>query len=126
MKLNQPIIKTQPVEIKYSANKVFRTFNENGLLGVKYLISNCYESNPNVKRCLYLDYAGKYINDVGVASGLPSTEFFNDEALVQRMNDIFYIPNKITRDVATDYASRAADEIYKAMEKLMSENLESS
>lgn len=112
-------LKNNPSEIRDATSQVFSTFKESGVIGVKELISNCYSQNQNVKKCMYLDYAGRYINESGVASGLPPHEFFEDKALIQRVDQNFYTPNGIDPEIGIEHIKQTKNETYEIMEMVI-------
>lgn len=122
-KKSTPDLTNNLLEIENSANEVFVTFKENGLMGVEELIKNCYAQNNNIIKCIYLDHAGKFIHESGVAVGHSEYEFFDNETLTSRMNNSFYVPNKIESDVGTEHYKQAGYRVYKAMEKIMLDEL---
>lgn len=116
-------LQPNPAEIKTSSKQVYDTFKESGIIGIKDLISNCYITFQKSKKCLYLDLAGKYINDSGADAGLPADEFFENEAIIERMNNNFYIPNKVGADLATPHAEQIAHQTYETIEKIISDEM---
>lgn len=113
-------------EIQNSANEVFVTFRESGLMGVEEFIKNCYAQNKNIMKCMYLDHAGKYIHESGVALGHSAYEFFDTETLTSRMINSFYAPNRIDSDVGAEHYKQTRYHAYKAMEKIMLDELNES
>lgn len=112
-------LKNNPSEIKNAINQVFSTFKETGVIGIKELITNCYSQNQNVKKCMYLDYAGRYINESGVAAGLPPHEFFEDDILIQRVDQNFYTPNGIAPEIGIEHIKQTKNQTYEIMETLV-------
>lgn len=126
---NMEQVNTQPasnlindsLEIRNAVSEVISTFRENGVIGVKELILNCYSQNQYIKQCMYLDYAGRYLNESGVAAGLPSHDFFEDEALIQRVDQNFYTPNGIDPVIGLEHLKQTINQTYEIMATLTKE-----
>lgn len=117
-----PELENNPSEIRASAQEAFKTFQESGIIGVKELISNCYFSNQNSKKCIYLDFAGKYIHDSGVSIGLPRHQFFDNEIAWQRIMNHFYIPNAVLPALVNEHSKQTMKQTYQEIEEVMINN----
>lgn len=115
-------LKNNPLEIKNAIIQVLITFDETGMIGIKELITNCYSQNQNVKKCMYLDYAGRNINESGVAAGLPPHDFFEDEALIERVDQNFYTPNGIDPEIGLEHIRQTISQTYEIMETVIKDH----
>lgn len=108
------VIRSQ--DITNTTNLVFRTFKENGMIGVNKLVSDCYVQNLGSIECVRLDFAGKYLNDSGIAAGLPEYEYFKGEAVLERIYQNFYSYFEYDGDIADGHALELMHKIYASME----------
>lgn len=104
-------------DIKNASNLVFRTFKDNGMIGVNRLVSDCYVKNVGSLKCVRLDFAGKYLNDAAIAAGLPEDEYFKGEAVLERIYQNFYSIHEYDADIADSHASELLRKMYASMEQ---------
>ncbi|MFA3229566.1 DnaJ domain-containing protein [Acinetobacter baumannii] len=105
-------------KLEYASKLAFNTFKQSGMSGLEQLVSNCYKQNLGSDQCIYLDFAGKYMNDSGTAIGLPEYEYFKGEAVLDRIYKNFYSFHQYDADIADTHASETLKKMYASMEKL--------
>lgn len=110
------------LDIRNAANQVLKISDENGLIGLKEYIQNCYSTpTQDSQHCLYFDIASKYYHDSGVQAGLPADDFFNNNIIFERVIQSYYDSYQVPSDDIEQHLRDALQETNSIMHELLME-----
>lgn len=105
-------------EVNEAVNAVYKIYKKNGMSGLITYTTQCYEKTNNTEfRCVYIDLASRYIDQVMVEQlHFPPTEFYSDELFGPRIFAVFTNKN-MNEDKSNEYLQAATPIVNKAVDK---------